>query len=327
MPGLPLIAGNMNTNEHLQAMRTTIVASVAVVLLGACSSMQPTAQQYDGVYDKPEREPLAAVAPAEERAPVEKRDDYYDPGQAQVQRNYYDMAYNDPYYYNYGRFGFGSPGWNSGWGMGMGYGNGWNQSYYGGGWGTGWSNNYWDDPYSGNGWNNGFYGGYGNPYGGYGNGYWGGGGPYNGYGYYGYGGNCYGCYQPIVFCGNGQQTVITRRPTMSSGGNGTGTGGAGGNGSSRVSYSSRSPVSLMPVVSGSWEGNTMGMYMPGHRPAYQQTLPQGGRYDKPSSSERRPSYERRPADRPSISIDNRGGSTPSRTTDGGSRPVNTPRPR
>jgi hypothetical protein len=53
---------------------------------------------------------------------------YYDPAESQransAYRDYYDMAYNDPYYYNYGRFGFGSgiSSFGPSYGMGLSYG-------------------------------------------------------------------------------------------------------------------------------------------------------------------------------------------------------------
>ena len=188
-------------------------------LLAACGSTQGTAYVRDDVYDIPDRTRVAAVpqAPATD-GPVSSQDDYYDAGEARSEaagslggRDYYDLAYNDPYWYNRGRFG-----WNMsvGYGMGMGMG-GWGMNY---GWPTGWGGmsvgfgSGWYDPYWGNSWTSG-YGMWGRPWGwgGYGmyNPYWGGGwgGPYQGPW-----GGCFGCYEPV---GYGSSVVYGHRPSWS----------------------------------------------------------------------------------------------------------------
>ncbi|MBK7083589.1 MAG: hypothetical protein IPH53_02520 [Flavobacteriales bacterium] len=106
------------------------------------------------------------TAPPAEPEPTTKQDDYYNEEEGKRYadpRSYYDMTYNDPYYYNYGRFGFGMGmgSYGSGFGMNYGYGNsgygGWNDPY----WNNSWQSGYGAWGY--NGWNNGFggYGGYG----------------------------------------------------------------------------------------------------------------------------------------------------------------------
>ncbi|MEO8590560.1 MAG: hypothetical protein ABI432_14380 [Flavobacteriales bacterium] len=189
------------------------------VLLASCGSVQPVAQVRDDVYFLPSLAPpppvLTESAATEEPAPP--TDDYYDPNattdeQAQS-RDFYDMTYNDPYYYNYGRFGFGTglgwqSGWNGpGWGMGMGWGSGWNNSWYNMslGWGSPYYGGYgaWGSPYYGGsspwGWNDPYYGGYG-----YGN-------------YYSPYGNCSCCYTPVII-GGSSGVVVGHRPSMNGGG-------------------------------------------------------------------------------------------------------------
>ena len=209
---------------------------LALIATG-CSQSQNTAYVRDDVYDRPDPRTVTAAVMAEEEAKAPaQQSDYYNPEEAQRYANprgYYDMAYNDPYYYGYDRFGFGmSYGnqWgNSMWGSGYGYGNVWNDPFYGGygsyggyggcSGGYGWNNGY------GNGWNNGYGSSYYNGYGcGCGNNWnnpynYGG---YNGYGYYGYGGGCYNCYQPIVTCGGegwGGNTYFGHRPSFGGGTN------------------------------------------------------------------------------------------------------------
>lgn len=216
----------------------TFPALILVALaLASCGSTQSLVQHDDDVYFMPSkaRATAAAAAPSG-RTPkgdgsAAEGDDYYDPGTANrlgTQRGYYDMAYNDPYYYNYGRFGFGSGmglgmgmGWQSGWsgpgwGMGFGWGDPWmNMSM---GWGSGWGMARpwgWNDPW---GWNR--------PYGWGGMGYggWGGMG-YNGWGWNGwdyYGnywspyGPCRTCYVPMVI-GGGSNVHIGHRPATNRG--------------------------------------------------------------------------------------------------------------
>lgn len=211
--------------------------AIAAAFLASCSSSQPLSQRSDDVYYMPSDAPPVAkkqVVPpaAEQRAPA--TDDYYDEGTAQElgdDRGFYDLAYNDPYYYNYGRFGFGSgpmgwqtgwngPGWGGGFGMGLGYQQGWFGPSWGMGMGYGWG--YGTGVYSGwfrptfgsgygFGWGNPY--GYGwNPYAWYNDPY------YNGYGGFGWGnywspyGPC-GYYYPVTSSGS---TVIGHRGSMSS---------------------------------------------------------------------------------------------------------------
>ncbi len=195
-----------------------------MLLLASCASVQPTAQRADDIYYMPAQasaeQPMAKeAAPAELTEQAAANDDYYDAGTAQQYSgsgNYYDMAYNDPYYYSYGRFGFGvgmgwQSGWNGqGWGMGMnwGYGSGvysgwyrpsywdlygmYNWNSYGPGGYNPWA--WYNDPYYNNGSGN-----YGNNYG-YGN-YWG---PW---------GNC-GCgYSPIIV-GGSSNVLVGHRPSL-----------------------------------------------------------------------------------------------------------------
>ena len=105
----------------------------------------------DDVYDIPDRQAMAAATAEKQQAratePAGSTDAYYDPAQSQTgnsaYRDYYDMAYNDPYYYNYGRFGFGSGIGSFGPNYGMGLSYGWPTSFgsvslgYGVGYGAG----------------------------------------------------------------------------------------------------------------------------------------------------------------------------------------------
>lgn len=211
------------------------------LLLASCATMQPTADVRDDVYFLPSMAPVvASVAPAyvpQDEVPMEQpTDDYYDANTSKQlgdDRSYYDMTYNDPYYYNYGRFGFGTglagyqtgwngPGWGTGMGMGMGYGsmgcgsgNAWGNGYGSTmGWGSGWNNNYsnpWNNPYSTFGSCDPYFPGYNNGYGyngGYGYGYGNYQGPY---------GSCYSCYTPVIVGGT-SNVVVAHRPSMGSGG-------------------------------------------------------------------------------------------------------------
>lgn len=277
-------------------MRTTFHAPVPIValtvlLLASCASTAPTARVSDDVYQRPDGRALAggtSTAPA-----GTGQDEYYDPATASslTERSYYDMAYNDPYYYNYGRFGFGATmgTWGSGWNMNYGWGtpgwgmNGWNMSM-GMGYGMGWG---WNDPFyrpmGAWGWNDPFY----NPYWG-----WGGVGPY-----YGWGGSCWGCYQPIVYCGN---TSYQHRPGLM--------GGAGAPGATGQQRQGRDPAGLIAPPRQSTSDPRWGV----------------GRSVPTNSS--RPSMERNSGSRsmPSTSPSRRGGApsvqpSPGRMN-GGSRP-------
>lgn len=211
-------------------MRTVTFFLPAALLMTACGSMQETTQVRDDVYDIPDRSAVASISNAPEAPAEEPKDDYYDAGTArdQARRDYYDMTYNDPHYYNYGRFGFGTGvgGWGPSYGMGFGYGSGMGMgmgysmglSY---GWPytstmynspTGWYDPYWENSYMSG------YGAWGNPYGSY-NPY-GYGSMYNPYGYGGCGsyvgpyGTYYGGYVPW----SSSPTVVAHRPGMGGGG-------------------------------------------------------------------------------------------------------------
>lgn len=194
-----------------------------VLLTASCSTLHDTARVNDDVYDIPDRAAMAVAAEQQARrdvpaAPPEQ--DYYDPEVARSTpfRDYYDLAYNDPYYYNYGRFGFGASVGSFGPGMGMGLSYGW-PGYY--------------DPFNygmGFGYSP-FYSYY------YPNGY----SPYGVPGYliydYGYGpyqgpfGGCVNCYEPVGY------SVYGHRGSMAS------VGGAGG--TTVTPRRMRSPVPLL----------------------------------------------------------------------------------
>lgn len=204
-------------------VRTALLTSLPLLLLASCS-MQQTAQRTDDVYFT-QADALAeaqatrsVAAPPAAAAPTEE--DYYDEGTSQQlnSRSYYDLAYNDPYYYNYGRFGFGSglgfhtgPMWDvwgrpTMWGFGTGVYGGWfrpgfNLSI---GWGRpqmAWAMAYDMDPWMMNSpWFNGSWG-----YGGW------------GYGnYFGPYGSCACCYTPIIV-GGSANSVYGHRPSVGSG--------------------------------------------------------------------------------------------------------------
>ena len=311
------------------------------MLAVSCGSLEPTASVRDDVYFMPSEAPPAATASTD--AGTEGTDvgagqpksqpegyDYYDPATAETysQRNYYDMAYNDPYYYNYGRFGFGGsmgymsgwngPGWGGGMGMGYGYpmGSGWSMSVgygYGSGfydpWYGGWGNPYWNRPYGYSpwGWNDPYMGGYG----------WG--------NYYGPYGNCYGCYVPVVI-GGSSGVVVGHRPSVTSGNTGSG----GGTVAQQRSF--RDPVGLTPASRKNTTSDQRQMreypVRSNDRPPvyYPEQRPQ-----RPIQ-ESRPSRTNRGTDRNSTierggGLD-RGGSAPSRSGGGGgSRTIQSPRPR
>ncbi|HRD51256.1 MAG TPA: hypothetical protein PKY96_01275 [Flavobacteriales bacterium] len=287
------------------------------LLLGSCSVTQPLAQHDDDVYFMPSQAKAAPVAEApdpvrdQSSAEAPSNDDYYDPeasAQSRSQRGYYDMAYNDPYYYNYGRFGFGSGmgwqnGWNGpGWGMGFGWGNG--------GWGmnNGW-NDPWNQPWGMNnawggfgGWNYGGYMGWG--FGGFNNGWgmggyngWGYGG-YNGWGwnnwdYYGYGsywgpyGPCRTCYVPVII-GGGSSTYVGHRPSSS--------GSAGSGSGTQRPRMARDPVGFTPAIGPRTEPTRPigDQQRPGLRPIAPSVEP--GRVREPRQPER--AIERKPVTAP-----------------------------
>ncbi|MBK6753475.1 MAG: hypothetical protein IPG69_07715 [Flavobacteriales bacterium] len=289
----------MNTRRSL--LRTFPIALV-VLFLSACGALNTT-QVRDSVYDLPS-EPVAQVEPTAppaepEPEPATKQDDYYNEDESKRYadpRSYYDMTYNDPYYYNYGRFGFGMGmgSYGSGFGMNYGYGNsgygGWNDPY----WNNSWQSGY--GAWGSNGWNNGFggYGGYGGGYG-YGN-CWGCSSWNSGWGYgpyYGYGGNCYGCYQPIIIWNGdvGSGSVVGHRSNISGVRPGSG-GDLSSSGNRTVAYN---PVGLQDprVVREHQMPTTRALPAdPGSRPMRPSTErpQQHGREDRPN----RPSFETRP---------------------------------
>ena len=245
-----------------RGMRTILVPALIGLVLASCGGSRQTVSTSDDIYFAPSKAVAAVPAktkakdrPVEEEAAPQAKDDYYDAGTAQQYaqpRGFYDMTYNDPYYYNYGRFGF-----NSGYGSGLAFQSGWfmgpggyaNQWGYGTGVYSGWFRpgisfgmNY-GYPYN-DGWNQ--FAWYNDPYYiGYGNGFGGGYGYGSGYGY----GNYYGpyghCpyYSPIVI-GGSSNTVVGHRPSIGSR-NGASTPG-GTVGSTRAQF--RDPVGLMPSV-------------------------------------------------------------------------------
>ncbi len=308
-------------------MRTKQVfqAAAAIALLASCTATQPLAQR-DDVYFMPSSAPVAKRAePKPQQAPPEAgspSDDYYDAGTARdlgTSRGFYDMAYNDPYYYNYGRFGFGMGmgmmGWQSGWnGPGWGMGFGWGGDPWmsmGMGWGRPWGWNRpfgWNDPWAWNspwGWNNpwnspwGFGNGFGN--------YWGPMGP---------------ClwYVPVGVTTN---SVIGHRPTVGS----SSTGSLGGMRQPRMA--TRNPVGLQPAVVNHRSGEGLR-----HEPIQQSTIREGRstgnprpitfqregqRQDGGRAIDRAPAPRGGFESRPSIG---RGGdSSPSRSGGGGSVPM------
>lgn len=216
-------------------MRTTIPLLGLALMASSCGSMQPTAQVRDDVYDIPDRRPVLAAAPGQ--APMSGMDDYYDPSDSGAydlarfeDRDYHDITYNDPAWYNQGRFGFnvGVGMWGPTMGMGMGYGMPMGYDPFWGG--SAWGNPAWGNPYWGNSWMSG-YGAWGYPYNGWNMGMgmgwgqpfgpWGGmgwGNPYNPWGgLYPFGPPC------CVGCGGwGSNTVVSHRPSWTGGGAGAG---------------------------------------------------------------------------------------------------------
>ncbi len=218
-------------------MRSTLnmtgPALIAVIALSACGSTKDAAtgstHVRDDVYYMPSSAP-PPVAKAATPAQANNADDYYDPAQAGAYndpRGFYDMAYNDPHYYNYGRFGFGM-------GVGVGLGSmGWYNPM--GGLHYGWG--MYHQPY----WYDGYYGPWGRPWWMYnmGPGYYSMYDPYGVGPYYGPWGSCYGCYTPVMIGDWGGNTVTGHRPSLNSW-NGPGSPGPGGDRQAMV----RNPISL-----------------------------------------------------------------------------------
>jgi hypothetical protein len=242
-----------------------LLLPVALFAASCGTTRSTTASVDDDVYFRPSMAPVRASTnggaaydePAAQMPTATPSDDYYNEDTSKslgTDGGYYDVTYNDPYYYNYGRFGFNaSPmgwqtGWNGpGWGgsmmNGMGWGSGWQGYSLGWRYGTsalwgsyrpGWVYNPYISPNPW-GWNNWGYGGLGYGYG-YGNGY--------GYGYGNYNspwGSCYSCYSPVVIgdgSSGGSIMVTPRRPLGSSGG--------AVNGTRRMPV--RNPVGLAPMA-------------------------------------------------------------------------------
>jgi len=255
-----------NASIAMKTIHRILLLSAPALLLVSCASMGPGSSVTDDVYYMPSQAPvLASTAksiPLEETAPpAPVQEDYYDQSTSREvgmdhnrYDNYYDMAYNDPYYYNYGRFGFNAapmgwqtgwngPGWGGGMSMGFGYGYGWGNGVtwgFGSGIYSGWYRPSWRyDPFY---WNSPW--GWGSPW------------AYNGWGYgagYGYGnyhspwGNCYGCYAPVII-GDGVANTTVVRPRQPIGGrNGSGTTGGVRNPVGLAPMPSRSGVTDAPV--------------------------------------------------------------------------------
>jgi hypothetical protein len=271
-----------------------------------------------------------------------KEEEYYDPGQASRYANgtYAARTYNDPYYYNYSRFGFGYSnfGGYSGMGMGMGMGMGWNSGFGNNTWYN--SPTGWYDPYWGNSWQSG-YGMYGNPYGGYYN-------PWNaGYDPYGWGQPYYGGYSPYYggynpymggynpYCGGGyvvggwngtgSSVVVAHRPGMSGS-------SSFGSTSSQPRNSWNVPSLLMPTPAARGDRNVMTSpdrdirTSPAARP--------DRTYTPKAKSERKdaaPRERREGRDRAPRSLGGDEGISPGRGSggrdSGGSAPSTSPRPR
>ncbi len=292
-----------------------------MLLLSACGSLRETATVADDVYDVPDRQAMAAKAAAER--PVQDQaaaDEYYNPNESaratSASDAYYNMTYNDPYYYNYGRFGFDTGIGNYGPGLGMGMSYGWPTSFgsmsvgyssgYGGGygynpyWGNSGMSGYGYSPYGYNPYGYYGYGNYGAGYGGYGMGY----GPYQGPW-----GGCYGCYEPYGY----SPAVYSHRPSMASGSMNTSTPGA--------TRMMRNPASLLPDPA------------PSRPPAYNTSRSPNAHPDRITSPTRpSKSNTREPAGRPTRTWDS-GISTPSPSRSGGGNSgggggrISTPRPR
>jgi len=321
-----------NTAKIMKQVHRILPVLLPALLLTACGSMRTTTEVVDDVYFLPSQAPPVAAVP--KSVPVEQpepqpSDDYYDPGTSQEyvnDRSYYDLAYNDPYFYNMGRFGFNTapmgwqtgwngPGWGGGmgWGGNMGWGSGWNIGIgYGTGIYSGWYRPMWGmDPWGWNspwGWNNGGWNNWG----------WGGGGW--GFGnYQGPWGNCFGCYAPVII-GDGvaNSTYIGHRTSV-----GTGR-GLNGTGVRRPAV--RNPVGLAPQPQGRYNGTSPVQRTPADRTRQQPiTAPTRDRSITPQRDRSRETSPSRNIERstPSRSPgfgggDGGGGRTsPSRDTGGG----------
>jgi hypothetical protein len=326
-----------------------LVAPVLVgTVLSSCAGTREGVVVRDDVYYAPgQAPPVVDVAPPLSEAtqqPAAAPDDYFNPGESAAavpgSSGYYDVTYNDPYYYNYDRFGF-DPTWNMNVGMGMGMGpwggmSGWSLGF-GTGWGTGgwgspWGMPFWGSPWGWNGaWNmspwNSPWGwdpwGWNNPW----NAGWGMG---WGYGpYFGHWGSCMTCYYPTMI-GAGSCAYYGPRPGMG-GGTARPVKSAGG-------LTPRDPVGLTRPSSTRPATTTQGQ-----RPSSNGTLsrPLGGQPSgtRGSSTQERPSRntqvrpgtnDRSTAPSRSGGYDRGGGSRPSSPSPGGGgvRPTTVPgRPR
>ncbi len=287
-------------------LRTIPSLLIPGILLTGCGSMQNTTAVRDDVYFMPSDAPAVVATPdkptPDEVERMEPVEDYYDPGTAaqESRRGFYDMTYNDPFYYNYGRFGFGTQlGWQSGWnGPGWGMGMGWNS---GGGWNDpwmnmsmGWGSPYYD-PWGWNrpwGWNQPW--GWNRPYGW--NRPWGYDPWSGGYGpYHGPWGGCYSCYAPVVIGGGNQ---VVERPR-------TGLGGGTRPVTGQPRLTTRDPAGLRPSLDHASPVRQLSRPNSGTRPSV------GTREGVRSS----PGIQRQPATRPSTRPATRPSTTPSR--DGG----------
>lgn len=247
------------------ASLSLIGVAIVTMVVSSCGSLAPTASVRDDVYFLPSQAPLTASmdggAPDVSSTPA-PTDDYYDPQTSQqmgADRNYYDLTYNDPYYYNYGRFGFnnfgnsmafqpnlymGAYGNSMAWGFGTGVYSGWYRPGFSGscspfGGINGWDQFAWyNDPFYNNGWGSPYgFGGY-NGYGSCGYGFGGG----YGYGnYYSPYGNCYSCYTPVVTGDAGYGTMVGHRPSTRGGGSMSNVG---------LNRPVRNTVGLMPAPRG-----------------------------------------------------------------------------
>ena len=299
----------------------TLTYLIPILLLSACGSMRDAVAVQDDVYDIPNRKAMAAAAAvAQPEQQPRETDDYYDPSESRsagsAYRDYYDMTYNDPYYYNYGRFGFGSGIGNYGPGFGMGLSYGWPTSF--GSMSIGYGGRYGYNPYWGNSWMSGYgydpygyygYGNYGYGYGGYGTGYM--------YPYQGPGGGCYSCYEPTGY----GSVVYSHRPSM--------VGSTSGNSMTTAPRMMRNPASLLPdaapsrnVVFGTGRSTN-------ERPATQNPGYTNSRPDRVTNPGTNSKTQTRPAERPSRNFDFNNGSSPSRSGGGntGGGRVTSPRPR
>lgn len=304
----------------------TLTYLIPILLLSACGTMRETVAVQDDVYDIPDRKAMAAAASEQAAQQQAAKDDYYDPGESRksgsAYRDYYDMTYNDPYYYNYGRFGFGSGIGNYGPGFGMGLSYGWPTTFgsMGFGYGIGYGGGYGYNPYWGNSWMSGYgydpygyygYGNYGYGYGGYGSGYM--------YPYQGPGGGCYNCYEPTGY----GSVVYSHRPSMTS--------GTSGNSFAPAPRRMRNPASLLPTEAPLQRTiQNEGRSVTG-RPALENGRNSGARPGSITAPRSGSKWQTRsPESRPARNFDIGNGSSPSRSggnTGGGGGRISSPRPR